>query len=528
MSMKEKIYNFYKENPLKCIILVAFVVRLIAVLFSKGFGMHDDHFLIIESSKSWIEGGDYNRWLPWSQYTANPVPSGHSLFYPGFMYCLFWLLKLIGIESLNVQMYFVRLVHALWSLLIVYYGYKITEKYTNTKTANAAGWTLALYYFMPWLAVRNLVEVVAIPFLMAATWLYVKDDNPKSGRVIWVGVLMGMAMCVRYQVMFFIGGFGLALLIMKRWKDAVMYAIGVILSFTVIQCVPDMFIWHRPFAEFWEYISYNMINSTSYFNQPWYNYLLVILGLMLPPISVFIFGGFLYEWRKWPLFLPSFTFLLFHSIFPNKQERFILTIFPFIIFVGIIGIYDYWQKHSPVISTASPTSFRPERSEVEKSPLKKTFKVCLWISLILNIIALIPVTVHYSKKARVEAMVYLSNYPESEYYIIEGMLSNGTRMPVEAYADHIFKAHGEVCKIKGWETETDFIEKNPVAFVLFEGEENLDERLAVAKQYIPNLVFDVKCEESFLDALVQAINPINENYPIIVYRNTDVIPEKHK
>ena len=240
MKIKEKILNLYEANPLGVIILVAFVVRLLSVLFSKGFGMHDDHFLIIESSKSWILGYDYNFWLPWSQATDNPVPSGHSLFYPGLTYGFLWLLQHIGIDTLNVQMYFVRLVHALWSLLIVYYGYKITEKYTNRKTANIAGWILALFFLMPWLSVRNLVEVVAIPFLMAATWLYVKDESPKWGRVLWVGILMGMAMCVRYQVMFFIGGFGLALLIMKRWRDAVIFAIGVVLSFSVIQCIPDM------------------------------------------------------------------------------------------------------------------------------------------------------------------------------------------------------------------------------------------------------------------------------------------------
>ena len=516
MKIKEKILNLYEANPLGVIILVAFVVRLLSVLFSKGFGMHDDHFLIIESSKSWILGYDYNFWLPWSQATDNPVPSGHSLFYPGLTYGFLWLLQHIGIDTLNVQMYFVRLVHALWSLLIVYYGYKITEKYTNRKTANIAGWTLALFFLMPWLSVRNLVEVVAIPFLMAATWLYVKDESPKWGRVLWVGILMGMAMCVRYQVMFFIGGFGLALLIMKRWRDAAIFAIGVVLSFSVIQCIPDMLLWHRPFAEFWEYVSYNLDNSTTYFNQPWYNYILVILGLMLPPISVFIFGGFFYEWRKWPLFLPSFSFLFFHSIFPNKQERFIFTIFPFIMFIGIMGVYDFWQKRKTNVIS----------SGVEKSPLKKIFRICLWISLILNIIALIPTTFHYSKKARVEAMVYLSNYPESDYYIIEGMLSNGVRMPVETYADHHFKGHGEVHKRNPWDAEVDFINEYPVSFVLFEGEENLDERLAEAKKYIPNLVFDVKCEESFLDALVQAINPINENYPIIIYRNADVIPEK--
>jgi hypothetical protein len=184
-----------------------------------------------------------------------------------------------------------------------------------------------------------------------------------------------------------------------------------------------------------------------------------------------------------------------------------------VIVIGIIGIYEYY--HKKVVAG----------DEVVKPRLVKTFKICLWISLILNIIAIIPTTIHYSKRARVEAMVYLSNYPESEYYIIEGMLSNGVRMPVEAYADHLFKGHYEVHKNRSWEKEAAKFDGKPVAFVLFEGEENMDVRLDEARKYYPNLVYATECRESFLDALVQAINPINENYPIIIYRNADVIKE---
>lgn len=506
--MREKLYNYYKENPLRCIMLAALVLRLLAAFFSKGFGMHDDHFLIIESSKSWLHGSDYNNWLPWSQ-GENPIPSGHSFFYPGLMYFLFGLLQFIGIESLNAQMYVVRILHALWSLLVVFYGYKITEKYSNTKVASAAGWVLALYYFMPWLSVRNLVEIVAIPFLMMATWLYIKDESPKFGRVLCVGLLMGLGMSVRYQVSFFIGGFGLALLIMKRWKDVFAFGIGVVLSFSIVQCIPDMILWHRPFAEFGEYISYNinMDTAKSYYDQPWYNFVLVILGLMIPPVSVFIFGGYLYEWEKWTLFLPSFAFLVIHSCYPNKQERFILTIFPFIIILGIIGLYDFIKKN-------------PERLK-----FRKTLKVCFYISLVLNMIALIPVTLHYSKKARVESMIYLSHYPDSQYYILEGMLSNGVRMPVEEYADRSNMEHEEVFQGKEWPTVAEFINEKPVSFVLFEGEENLEERVAEAKKYLPELVYETICTESFIDALVQKMNPVNENYPIVIYRNAAVVEE---
>jgi len=49
----------------KTILISALIIRLIAAIFSQGYGMHDDHFLIVEASASWVDGFDYNHWLPW-------------------------------------------------------------------------------------------------------------------------------------------------------------------------------------------------------------------------------------------------------------------------------------------------------------------------------------------------------------------------------------------------------------------------------------------------------------------------------
>ena len=59
MSFTKKI-TFIDFNSLKTILFFGLVVRLMASIFSQGYGMHDDHFLIIEASTSWIDGYDYN------------------------------------------------------------------------------------------------------------------------------------------------------------------------------------------------------------------------------------------------------------------------------------------------------------------------------------------------------------------------------------------------------------------------------------------------------------------------------------
>jgi hypothetical protein len=110
-------------SPLQQLLLLGGIVRLISVIFSKGFGWHDDHFLIIESSQSWVDGY-YNYWLP-TEEEPNRDPQGHALFYIGIHYYIFKFFKVIGLVDPQVKMFFVRLLHAGWSMLLLKYGYLI-------------------------------------------------------------------------------------------------------------------------------------------------------------------------------------------------------------------------------------------------------------------------------------------------------------------------------------------------------------------------------------------------------------------
>ncbi|MEG2666808.1 MAG: glycosyltransferase family 39 protein, partial [Bacteroidales bacterium] len=210
--MLKKISEYYKVHPLTCILLAAFLVRLVAVCFAKGYGMHDDHFTIVETARSWVDGYDSENWLPSSQ--QNPVPGGHSLLYPGLQFLLFEALHLLGIDAAGVTMWVTRFFLAIFSLLTVYFGYKITEKEYGKRIALQAGWTLALFWALPWLSVRNLVEIVCIPFLLWGCWAYLKGDQskesrPKANLVFWSGFLLGLAFSFRFQTLVFSAGFGL-------------------------------------------------------------------------------------------------------------------------------------------------------------------------------------------------------------------------------------------------------------------------------------------------------------------------------
>ncbi|MDQ3048345.1 MAG: glycosyltransferase family 39 protein, partial [Bacteroidota bacterium] len=406
------IRRMWDEKPLALLLYGALFIRLLSVIFSRGYGMHDDHFLVIEASKSWADGFDYNYWLPTDGATA-PTPSGHSFFYSGLHYFLFCFLKMIGIADPQGQMLVVRLLHALLSLVIIYCGFRITEKVAGLKQAKMVGLLLAVFWMMPFLSVRNLVEFVCISPLMLATWIVIKNgDSKKLMPYVLAGILLGIAFSIRFQIIMFTGGFGLALLFMKRIKETIVLGFSVLIIAASTQGLTDYFIWGRPFVEFEEYIRYNIEYAHAYIIQQWYMYLFLIVGILLPPISFFLFFGFLRSWKKHLLlFLPAFIFLVFHSYFPNKQERFILPVIPFIIMLGYIG-WDqfvqgssYWKKHP------------------------KFLKGCWTWFWCLNILALSVISFAYSKKNRVESMTYIADKGDVTFIAIEDSNRDEFLMP---------------------------------------------------------------------------------------------------
>ncbi|HEY4798001.1 MAG TPA: glycosyltransferase family 39 protein, partial [Bacteroidia bacterium] len=415
--MIQHLKKIWDEKPLSLILFSAIFFRLLAVLFSKGFGMADDHFLVIESSQSWIDG--YTDWLP----PTLTDPSGHSWFYSGLHFFLFKGLQAIGIFDPQIKMYIVRFLHALLSLMTIIYGYRIAELISGKSTARTVGILLALFWFMPFLSVRNLVEVVCVPFLMLATWMLLKPVSKKFYLHFFLaGVVAGIAFSVRFQSILFVGGLGLALLLQKKWKETVLFGIGALLCMVIFQSIPDMIIWGRPFAEFKEYVRYNISAAQLYIVQQWYMYFALLLGIMLPPVSLFILFGFFRSWKKQIiLFIPSFIFLAFHCYFPNKQERFIFPIIPFLIVLGIIGWNDF-------IKTSSFWNNR-----------KKLLRACWIFFWSLNLLPLLVVSVTYSKRSRVESMVYLSTKKDYKRLVVEESFRDDFSMPPFFYLGQFYK-----------------------------------------------------------------------------------------
>ena len=499
MNLKDKLK--LDLSSYQVILFAALIVRLVAAIFSQGYGMHDDHFLVIEASTSWVDGYDYNGWLPWSEGNRGK-PEGHSFTYVGLNYLFFYLFKYLGFTDPKVLMIFNRMFHGLISLLVVYFGIKITEQLSNRKNAVVVGWLLALLSVMPFLSVRNLVELAAIPFLIWGVWLLVKPQMYKITRfdlnvtIFSAGLLIGLAVSYRYQIAVFAIAIGAYYFFKWQFKDFIVYTLGLMVSFGITQGLVDYLIWGYPFAEFISYSLYNMDEGVQYLpNSNYLMYFWVLMGVLLFPFGVLTCIGFFRSAKNYfLLFLPTLVFILFHTFYPNRQERFILTVLPFFIILGVMGY----------------------SSLKEKVFWNKIWRVSWIIFWVLNIPLMVALCFHYSKKSRVEAMYALyNNTIKNERILLEGSLNTKPSQMPKFYAKSWYCG---LIERSDTTQRLDVYEGNKYDYIFFFGNEKLKQRIQEYKTIYPKIKLIKKCEPSFIDNIARTLNPRNSNQYIEVWR----------
>jgi hypothetical protein len=511
--------------PLSFIMLIALAVRLLAAFFSKGFAFHDDHFDVITIAQAWLDGVPY--WL------NEPMPPRHSMLYMLVHYALFYVLEAVGIYSPDVKMTVVRVLHGLYSLLVVYFGYKITERLSNTVNARLVGLMLALVWFMPFMSVRNLVEMVCIPPYLAAFYLLVKQEQTPQKRLMpyfWAGALFALAFTIRYHTVLLAGGVGLVLLYRRQWRELFSFAAGFLVLATLVQGTIDVIFFDYPFHSVVAYFLYNSENATSFSTGPVYRFALTILGFLVPPVSVFLMLGYARTARLAPtLFWGGLLFFLAHSLFPNKQERFILPLLPLVMILGVIG----WQQF------VSTSAFWHRR---------RNLLAFSWgFFWVLNIIAAVGMALTYTKKSRVAPLVYLSEKQDLDALVLE-FGNHSVKMPPAFYLGRIGAEYEEVKKNEKmvWDAyhtgkglPEEFVmlytlneDKTPQQlaseiqeatlqpdYIVVVGTDDLEERMERLHVLFPNLELEHTVTPSLYDQLLHLLNPrVHKDEHVQVYR----------
>ena len=474
----------------KTILIVGLFFRVLTAVFSEGYGMHDDHFLTVETPSSWVHHVDEGGWLPWSKEFKG-VPQGHSFTYVGLNFLFFKTCNFIGINDPKILMVINRLLHALLSILVVYFGVKITEKVSNRKNAITVGWILSLLWLLPFMSVRNLVEMVSIPFLMWGMWLLLKAENSRK-LFFYAVLLIGFAISFRFQVAIFTVGVAGYYLFRRQFTAFFYFSLGNIVSFCLTQGPVDFYVWGYPFAEFIGYVAYNLHQGTQYLpNTNYFMYFYVLFGVLLFPFGLLIGTGFFRSAKKQLfLFVPTAAFIVFHTLYPNRQERFILSILPFFIILGVIGF----------------------ESLKERAFWNKAWNFSWKFFWILNIPLLLFFTFASTKKSRIDAMYALYGTEKNNPKILmEGSGDAATSQMPKFYANKWYASFKDVAVLTNDSTfKADYI--------FFSGKGGLKERVSYYKKQYPHLHLYKVCSPSTIDQIVHDLNPRNVNEYIEVWK----------
>jgi hypothetical protein len=496
----KSIRTLWVEQPLMIIMVAAIVSRMVAVIFARGYGMIDDHFLVLEWAQHWLDGET----IPRSH------PAGHSIVYPGLHYLLLLGFKRIGFHDPDFIMYVVRFLHAAFSLVTVYFGYKCLSGRTDKNIAALAGLLLAVLWIFPFMSVRNLIEMVCIPFLTVAVFYALKYEDSRTWiSPLLAGIFCGLAFVFRYQVITFTAGMCLVFIWRKEIAGALLLTAGFLLSSFIIQGVTDWVAYGYPYASFISYFFYNKSNAYNYTTSPFYTYFFTIMGVLIPPTSLLLMYGFCRTWKRWAVvFWPTMLFLAFHSIFPNKQERFILPVLPFIVMLCITG----WQEY------AARSTFW-NRHEKLHGGLWKWF----WA---INIILLIVASTTYSKRSRVEAMNVLHRQGDVQAILMESpdksipsppLFYLGKKAPVyfltrRISVDSLWKQIDRTC-----------IKPN---YIIMVTDKNVRERKEILSGLFGELEYTALIMPSMIDRLLHWLNPrYNRNEQCTIFRVRKSAPD---
>jgi hypothetical protein len=488
MTLLERITSSIGKLKISHIVIIGLIFRLVATFFSKGYGFSDDHFETVELA--WQLQNHIPAWKPGEIYLFNMI-------YIYIHVGIFQLCDLLHVPAPEFKMFVVRLFHSISSVPFIWLGYKIVAKIASDRTAKIVALALALFWIFPFMSVRSLREFICITPLFIAFY-HLENTQLSTKNLIWAAVGFGIAFIFRLQIVFFPIGAGIYLLTQYKWKETLLLASFTIVFLMLTQGVFEYFYWGNPFASLVAYVEYNATSSGAYPNGPWYMFIFTILGLAIPPISLFLMAGYFKAFKKYPImFWGSLAFIVFHSLFPNKQERFILPFFPVFILLGIVGIEQFISEAK--FKIFSNTSFR----------------ISLTISLVINILALFVLTFTYTKKSRCETMSWF--YNQKVEAIIFANAGGNPFIP-KFYADQNFisyqlKSGSDVDILKA---EIQSTGKIPT-YIVVTGENDLEKTKANIYKMYPNIVKMASFTPSFVDMIAYYLNPrhnVNETWTV--------------
>jgi len=281
----------------------------------------------------------------------------------------------LGLEDPVWQLRFVTSLVTLLASIGLFFAIKHFELLRD-KNSNTHQQLMALvggfFFLSPLFLTRPLIESLSVSFLTLSSYFMMKAHLGKRifSSCVFSVLFLALACVFRYQVGLWALGF-FALFYFSKQKKLLSAGLGLgaILGF-VFTGLPDLFIKGEFHSSLKSYVGYNLEHSSIYGTTPFYSYLLLLIGISLPPTFFYKFKNF--EFKPYlktfaPVLVSIIAFVIGHSAVPHKEERFMVPIFllffmllvPFLFYLREIKSWRYKYFLALNALVILPASFNP-------------------------------------------------------------------------------------------------------------------------------------------------------------------------
>ena len=314
-----------------------------------------------------------------------------SALFPGIIAAIMTVTRGIGIHDPGVEMLLVRLAQAAYSLLVVYFVYRLLERSLGRESAMLGGLLAAAFFAMPVTAVHQLEESVSQVPLLAACWWWQRTEDSWHWAAA-AGSALGGALMLRFPLIGFVAVFVVMALLQRVTLQRKLAFLGGLALVIVLQGSSNVLINHQ-----WGYSFIHRLGpmlhpqqmaleAEGYPSSPPWHYVLTLLAALIPPVSILLLAAAIRGGasRRFSLIgVATLAFLVSHSIVANKQERFLLPILPLLLILVVAGLPWLAARIAPV------------------------YHGMWWYFWIVNGALLLVLTLSFAKKDRVAPLLFV-------------------------------------------------------------------------------------------------------------------------
>lgn len=311
--------------------LVALLTKLACAWFLPGFFSGDD-VEIHEMTLSALFGWDL------------PIWNLRSAFFPlGFVFPGQWVVARMGIEEPRILVFVGRATVAVLSTAAIGLTWFAARR---VEPGNPAVALLAVLLFATnklhiSFGSSELPRPVSTVFVLGAFALL---WHARGARLILSGSLLGIATAFRFSEVVFGLSAVSALVVQRRWRDAFLVNVGLVVTLGAVVGAADYLYWGTPLASLWNAVDYTLVDRASSrgYEPP------VAYVLLVPQWTNWaVFGLALVGcWRNRTVALWMLIPILALSMLPHKETRYLVPVVPYLCMAAAIGFLHVVQSVS--------------------------------------------------------------------------------------------------------------------------------------------------------------------------------------